>query len=139
MKNNKFCNTPPLVENNETINDPHQKSNIFNTFFESKSTVPNSNDPAPHLEKIEGIPILTSINTSPFEIGKIIRNIKKSHLSHCGISGKFISLISTPVSFSMSRLFNNLFEVGHFPNIWKIAHITAIYEKIRSQNLQNQF
>ena len=29
----------------------------------------------------------------------------------------------------MSRLFNNLFEIGHFPTIWKIAHITAIYKK----------
>ena len=25
MKNNKFCNTPPLIENEETIKDPHQK------------------------------------------------------------------------------------------------------------------
>ena len=29
----------------------------------------------------------------------------------------------------MSRLFNNLFEIGHFPSIWKIGHITAIYKK----------
>ena len=29
----------------------------------------------------------------------------------------------------MSRLFNNLFEIGHFPDIWKIAHITSIYKK----------
>ena len=86
-------------------------------------------DPAPHLEQIEGIPLLGSLNTSPFEVAKLIRNIKKSHLSHCGISGKFISLIATPISFSMSRLFNNLFEIGHFPDIWKIAHITAIYKK----------
>ena len=139
MQSNKFCTTPPLVENNETINDPHQKSNIFNTFFASKSTVPNFNDPAPHLEKIEGVPLLNSINTSPFELGKIKRNIKKSHLSHCGISGKFISLISTPVSFSMSRLFNNLFEIGHFPNIWKIAHITAIYKKSGPKTCKTSF
>jgi hypothetical protein len=56
MKSNKFCNISPLVENDSTINDPHEKSNIFNTFFASKSTVPNPNDPAPHLDKIEGIP-----------------------------------------------------------------------------------
>ena len=29
----------------------------------------------------------------------------------------------------MSRLFNNLFETGYFPEIWKIAHVTAIYKK----------
>ena len=33
MKNDKFCNTPPLVENDVTINDPLQKANIFNAFF----------------------------------------------------------------------------------------------------------
>ena len=45
MKNNKFCNTPPLVENDTVVNDSYEKSNIFNTFFASKSTVPNPNDP----------------------------------------------------------------------------------------------
>ena len=39
MKNSKFSTIPPLVENDETINDPLQKSNILNSFFASKSTV----------------------------------------------------------------------------------------------------
>ena len=38
MKNNKFSPTPPLFENGETINEPKQKSEIFNSFFASKST-----------------------------------------------------------------------------------------------------
>ena len=41
----------------------------------------------------------------------------------------FINLISQPISYSMSKLFNNLFEIGHFPTLWKIAHITAIYKR----------
>ena len=41
----------------------------------------------------------------------------------------FISLILQPISYSMSKLFNNLFEIGHFPEIWKIAHITAVYKR----------
>ena len=88
---------------------------------------------------MENIPTLGNINTSPIEVAKLIRNIKKSHLSHCGISGMFISLISTPISFSMSRLFNNLFEIGHFPNIWKIAHITAIYKKSGSKSCKTNY
>ena len=78
-------------------------------------------------------------NTSPIEVAKIIRNIKKSHLSQCGIPGKFIHLISTPVSFSMSRLFNNLFQAGHFPSIWKIAHVTAIFKKSGSKTDKRNF
>ena len=53
MKSNKFCNTTPLVENDVEINDPLEKSNIFNTFFASKSTVPNCNEPAPHLDQLD--------------------------------------------------------------------------------------
>ena len=129
MKNDKISNMPPLVENDMTINDSLEKSNILNGFFASKSSVKNYKESAPQLEPLENISFLGSVNTSPIEIGKFIRNIKKSFQSHCGISGKFLSFISTPISFSMSRLFNNLFEIGHFPTIWKMAHITPIYKK----------
>ena len=39
----------------------------------------------------------------------------------------------------MSRLFNNLFEIGHFPNLWKIAHITAIYKKSGPKTCKTSF
>ena len=139
MKNNKFCSIPPLVENSKTVNDPLQKSNICNTFFASKSTVPNPDEPAPNLDPLENVAPLANINTSPFEIGKLIRNIKKSQISHCEISGKFLSLIATPISFSMSKLFNNLFEIGHFPDMWKIAHITAIYKRSGQKTLKQNY
>ena len=129
MKNNKFSAVPPLVENDLTIQDPLEQSNIFNSFFSSKSSVNNPNDPVPNLERKEGVSSLNAINTSPIEVAKFIRNIKKSHFSQCGIPGKFIHMISTTISFSMSRLFNNLFEIGHFPHLWKLAHVTAVYKR----------
>ena len=73
MKNNKFSYTPPLVENENVINDSYEKSNIFNKFFTSKSTVPNNNEPIPNLERLEGVPHLTMLNTSPLEVAKLIR------------------------------------------------------------------
>ena len=79
------------------------------------------------------------INTSPIEVGKLIRSLKKSHSSHCGISGKFLQLISTQISYSLSRLYNNLFEKGHFPKIWKIAHISAIYKRSGPKNSKSSF
>ena len=120
------------MNNNVTVQDPLDRSNIFNHFFASKSTVKDLNDPVPNLQRKEGVSSLNTLNTSPIEVARIIRKIKQSYLSHCGISGKFIHLISTPISFSLSRLFNNLFELGHFPDIWKIAHITR-NEKIRNK------
>ena len=76
---------PPLVDNNITVQDPN-----------------NMDDPIPFLQQKEGIQIINSINTSPIEVARFIRNIKRSKFSQCGISGKFIHLISTPISFSMS-------------------------------------
>ena len=120
MKNSKFSTVPPLVENDETVHDPLQKSNIFNSYFASKSTVASANDPAPELERFTGVSELNFLNTSPIEIAKFMRNIKKSQISYCGISGMFLNLISQPISYSMAKLFNNLFEIGHFPDLWKI-------------------
>ena len=51
MKNNKFSTIPPLVENESTIQDPLEQSNIFNKYLSSKSTVQNPDDPAPNLTK----------------------------------------------------------------------------------------
>ena len=129
MNNQKYSSIPPLIENSQTINDPKEKSNILNDFFASKSSVPNPNDEVPLLIKTPNITPVNVINTSPIEVAKIIRQLKKSPSSYCGIPGKFISFISTPLSFSMSQLFNNLFEIGHFPNLWKVSHVTAIFKR----------
>ena len=119
MKNNKFTPIPPLIENGQTVNDPKEKSEIFNNFFASKSSVQNPAKEPPFIQKFENVPNLEMINTSPIEIAKYIRGIKKSHMSHCGIPGKFLHMISQPVSHSLSKLLNNIFEIGHFPNIYQ--------------------
>ena len=94
MKSNKFSGISPLNENNDIIRDPKTKSEIFSQFFASKSRVSGSDDNPPILEKNHSIPNLTKINTSPIEVGRFIRGLKKSHISPCGISGKFLQLIS---------------------------------------------
>ena len=139
MKNNKFSQNPPLIENDLTINDAKQKSEIFNTFFASKSSVLNDLDDPPFLQKIENVPSLEQINTSPIEIAKLIRGLKKSHMSQCGIPSKFLCMISQPISYSLSKLMNNLFEIGHFPDIWKIAHVTPIFKRTGHKNDKANF
>ena len=128
-----------MIENGSTIHDPFEQSNIFNKFFASKSSVQDPNDTVPYLQRKEGINSFNMINTSPIEVAKIIRSIKRSHLSYCGVPGKFLHLISTPISFSMSKLFNNLFEIGYFPDIWKIAHVTPIYKRSGSKTDKSNF
>ena len=82
---------------------------------------------------------MAHINTSPIEVAKLIRGLKKSHISPCGISGKFLQLISQPISNSFSRLLNNLFEIGYFPKNWKIAHVTPIFKRAGSKNDKSNY
>ena len=101
----------------------------------------NPYDPSPNVQRKEGVSSLYVIKTSPIEVSKFIRNIKKSQFSRCGIPGKFIHLIATPISFSMSKLFKNLFEIGLFPNLWKLVHVTdedaKMSAKVRDQKTYN--
>ena len=85
-------------------------------------------DDPPILQK-KDYPELFLLNTSPLEVGKLIRSLKKSHISPCGIPAKFLQLIAKEISYSLSTLFNNLFDIGHFPNVWKIAHVTPIFKR----------
>ena len=129
MKNNKFSGVSALNIDGNIINDPREKSQIFNEFFASKANVKGANDNPPILDKDPNLPFLSMLNTSPLEVGKLIRNLKKSHISPCGISGKFLEIISKEISYPFSKLLNNLFEIGIFPESWKIAHVTPIFKR----------
>ena len=128
MNNQKFSIIPPLIENGSNITDAQLKSNILNKHFTNKSTVNGPNDEVPHLPKVPITSPFNTINTSPIEVSKIIRQLKKSSSSHCGIPAKFLAIIATPISFPLSKLFNNFFEAGYYPDIWKISHVTAIFK-----------
>ena len=129
MKNNKVSEIPPIIDKDKVVTDAKSKSDIFNTFFAEKATVSGAGDPAPELPLKEDIfEKLSQINTSPIEVAKLCRDVKKSNSSHCGIPGKFLAIIATPISFPLYKVFNNLFEIGYFPEIFKMSHITALYK-----------
>ena len=79
-KKNKHSSIPPLVDNEKVINGNDEKATIFNNFFTEKSSLSSSEDEAPELEKMEDIPDLDLINTSPFEVSACIKKLKKSAL-----------------------------------------------------------
>ena len=111
-----------------------KKVKFLTLFFASKSSVQNPLIEPPFLQRLENVPDLEMINTSPIEVAKFIRGLKKSHMSQCGIPGKFLHIISQPVSHSFSKLLNNLFEIGHFPDLRKIAHVTPIFKRSGQKN-----
>jgi hypothetical protein len=99
MKNQKTSYMPPLIQNDKIVNDPKDKSEILNDIFAAKATVTGNDDPVPELEPLENVLTnLNTINTSPLEIAQMLRIIKQSNSSHCGIPGKVLNIISTPSS-----------------------------------------
>ena len=130
LKTQKISSVPPIIENGEVVTDAQAKCNLFNNFFSSKATVPGNDDPVPYLEPRTDIKEpLSNFNTSPFELADILRNIKKSNFSHCGIPGHFLALVATPVSFQLYRVFNNKWEAGIFADIFKVGHVCCIYKR----------
>ena len=93
MKSQKVSSIPPLLSSNTVINDAQQKSQIFNDIFIAKSTLEGRHDDVPHLDPIDSIfESLTGFSTSPIEVSKILRGLKKSNSSHCGIPGQFVNM-----------------------------------------------
>ena len=139
MKSSNFSSISPLNEDDQIVNEPKNKTEIFNEYFASKSRVDGSDDDPPLLERMLNVQNLANMNTSPIEIGKLIRSLKKSHISPCGISEKFLQMISKEISYPFSKLLNNLFEIGHFPDHWKIAHVTPIFKRVGSKNIKSNY
>ena len=123
---------PPLIENNQTIHDSKNKAEIFNKFFTNKSQVLSPNDSPPELQNIQTNEILENFNTSPYEIGPILKALKNSNYSPCGIPASFLKLAysntGSVITNLISELLNKILYSGEYPNIWKLAHITPVFK-----------
>ena len=127
----KSSTIPPLIENDRTVTDSKEKSDILNNHFADKASVDGHTDTPPKLDKIDTLSQLDQINTSPIEVGKLIRDCKKTHQSYCGVTGKFLSFISTPIVFALSRMFSNMLEIGFFPDSYKLAHMGQTRQEVK--------
>ena len=140
-KCSKNASIPPLLDSGKIIDDPVEKANLFNQFFTGKSQVINPDDHPPDLDKIETDDNFEHINTSHFEIGPIIKSMKSSNYSPCGIPGTFIKLLYTHtgsvITKLISDLLNTIFSSGSYPQMWKLSHITPIHKSGNKSDKSN--
>ena len=129
----KDANIPPLIDNDQVINDPLKKAQIFNKFFASKSKIQGKNETPPKLDPIPTISDLDDITTSHYQIGQLIKSMKTADFSPCGIPSKFIKLLyhrfGSKITRPISNLLNSIFKSGHYPSTWKTSHITPVYKR----------
>jgi hypothetical protein len=124
---------PPLIDNDTVHHEPIEKADIFNKHFMSKATVAGADDEPPHLEPMQTLEDLTTIVTGHFELGPLVKNMKKADFSPCGLPSKFLQetyrRFGTLLTQPLSMLLNHIFDTGHYPDRWKLAHVTPVYKR----------
>ena len=134
---------PPLIDKGLVVHKPIEKANLFNDQFAKKATLDGYNDEAPELARLPVISELDGLLTSYYEIGPLIRALKTSEYSPCGIPSKFIQMslerLGPTVSKPIAKLMNAAFDSGIFPRVFKVANITPIWKNKGSKTDKANF
>lgn len=129
---------PPLVVNDNVINDNTTKANIFNDFFVSHSTIDRS------LEWDPGDPPPPEITLAPFkitsfEIFKMLSSLDTNKATGPdGIGNKLLREAAPCICNILEQIFNNSLENSTYPEDWKLAHVAPIHKK-NSQSDPNNY
>ena len=153
IKSSKTSNIKLLDTNKNLISDPKKVSNIFNEHFSSigstiEQKIPfqpgNFNDYLIRKDNNNKL-IINSENNSfflsptvPEEVKKIIDalDIKKSTGPN-GVPVYILKIFNFFFSYWLSRLANQCFEMGVFPDILKTAKVTPLHKKESKLNFLN--
>jgi hypothetical protein len=142
-KTGKDSCIPPLIEGDQVIHDPQLKANIFNSHFATKSKLDNFDERAPKIDPICTESELNNVFTSTFEIGQLIKNMKDSSHSPCGIPSKFLKEVLKTVGPKLTKpicdLLNHIYTEGEYPECWKIQHITPVFKQKGSNSEKKNY
>ena len=152
LKPCKSLNIKLLDGNNNLVSDPKKISNTFNDYFSTIGSkierkipfVPGNFKDYFNKKDKNGKLIINSANslflipTVPGEVEKIIDalDIKKSTGPN-SIPVFILKILKPFFSFWLSKLVNLCFEVGIFPDIFKIAKVTPLHKKDSKLNFLN--
>lgn len=123
--------------NNQTLNDPQEIANKFNTFFANVGlNLANKIDPP--IDKTYSMYLKSNINSSftfkpvlPEDIIKVIsKNLKpKNTCGIDGISSNMLKSLTHSISMPIANLINQCIETGVFPDKLKIAKVLPLHKK----------
>jgi hypothetical protein len=142
-KSGKDSCIPPLIEDDQVIHDPLAKANIFNNHFVAKSKLENCDENPPTTDHIDTATILNNVFTSTFEVGNLIKNMKESSYSPCGIPSKFLKETLKTVGQKLTKpicdLLNTIYTKGVYPDSWKVQHITPVFKQKGSNSEKKNY
>ena len=127
--------------NNIKVTDPQILCNNFNTYFANigknlANDIPRTNT-TPLSYLCNSYPEFHPIDTTPQEVEVIIKSLKDSAPGHDDIHVKIIKQTATIIAPVISKLINNSFLTGTFPNKLKTAKIIPIHKGGKVDDLTN--
>lgn len=120
---------PPLIDNDQYIDDNDGKANVLNNYFCSQSTLDDSNQPP-----FDPIPTsncsLTNISLSVQDVKDAVCSMDPNKASGPDlISPRLIREGIDALSVPLCNYYNRLLLNSSFPTAWKRANVTPIYKK----------
>ena len=118
---------PILIDNDIAISDNREKANLLNSFFSSQANIDDSNVYRQQL----AIPsvVMHNILITPDEVNSILKSLPQGKASGPdGVDNRILRELSDELSQPLSDLFNLSLSQGTVPNIWKEAHVCAVFK-----------
>ena len=139
----KYCNIIKLYHNNEIISDPKLIVETLNNHFAGvglllRDALPSRCNNA--FRKYLPPPIQQSFffePTSQVEVEGIIKGLKNTRGNKNTLSSKLLKENSSILSYPISLIFNYMITHGQYPDILKIACVTALFKNGDKMNPNN--
>ena len=136
INKSKHENLPPLNSNGRIINDPCDKANLFNAYFESQTQLNDHGKEVPHLDPLTNL--LNTIQLNTEEITAILKSLETGKA--CGpdcINNRVLKATAKTITRPLTDLFNSSLRSSTVPDIWKKANVSPILKKDDKSSVDN--
>ena len=121
---------PPIEHNDNIYTDEHDKANILNNYFQSQTTLDDTNAFLPDLPLIHIQSELTSIVLTPLEVKSILKFLPIGKASGPnGLGNRILRELASEVSVPYCCLFNQSLRTGTVPTQYKEANVCPVPKK----------
>ena len=145
---NQTSTTPKsIMFGSQLVEKSNQIAEAFKIHFTTigpklaeKIETKESDDPLKHstLSELSTTPCFKFQPVDPKTIESEIKKLKCSKSAgYHKVSVKLLKLAAGILSKPLAAIFNSSLETGNFPDIWKIARVTAIFKSGQKNNMNN--
>lgn len=134
----KSTHYPPLLVNDNYIDEDFAKANAFNDYFSLQSSVDDSNSIVPDLPQDFNIDNINGIEISEEDVYDCLSQLDISKATGPDdISPRFLRYASRALTYPLTLLFNKSLNMCTFPKNWKIANVIPVFKNGEREVISN--